>query len=36
MPNGHLVILPMRLKEGLLAGQIRDSGMSLEEFIEHL
>jgi len=36
MPNGHLVILPVRLKVGLLSGQIRDSGLSLEEFIEHL
>ena len=36
MPNGHLVILPVRLKEGLLSGQIRDSGLTLEEFIEYL
>ena len=36
MPNGHLAILPMKLKVGLLAAQIRDSGMSVEEFVELL
>ena len=36
MANGHPVILPVRLKVGLLSGQIRDAGLSLEEFIQHL
>jgi hypothetical protein len=36
MPNGHLVVLPMRIKVGLLASQIRDSGMTVEEFIDKL
>lgn len=36
MPNGNLVILPMRIKVGLVASQIRDSGMTVEEFINNL
>jgi hypothetical protein len=36
MPNGHLAILPIKLKVGLLAAQIRDSGMTVEEFLDFL
>jgi hypothetical protein len=36
MPNGHLVILPATLKVGLLATQIKEAGMTLEEFIDLL
>jgi predicted RNA binding protein YcfA (HicA-like mRNA interferase family) len=36
MPNGHLVILPMRIKVGLLASQIRDSAITVEEFVDNL
>jgi hypothetical protein len=36
MPNGHLVILPMTLKVGLLSAQIKEADMTIEEFIESL
>ena len=36
MPNAHLVILPMTLKVGLLAAQIKDADLTLEQFIENL
>jgi hypothetical protein len=36
MPNGHLVILPMTLKVGLLSSQIKDAELTIEEFIENL
>jgi hypothetical protein len=34
MPNGHLVILPMKLKVGLLSGQIKDAHLTVEQFID--
>ena len=34
MPNGHLVVLPRTLKVGLLSGQIKDSDLTVEEFID--
>jgi hypothetical protein len=36
MPNGHLVVLPMYVKVGLLERQIKDSDLTVEEFIEYL
>ena len=36
MPNGALLILPVRLKVGLLAHQIKRAGMTVEEFLERL
>jgi hypothetical protein len=36
MPNGHLAILPFRLKVGLLADQIKESGLTVEDFIDNL
>lgn len=36
MPNGHLVVLPMRLKVGLLAEQIKESSFSINEFVDML
>ena len=36
MPNGHMVILPMRLKVGLLGEQIKESGLSIDEFVDVL
>ena len=36
MPNGHLIILPMTLKVGLLSSQIKEADMTIEQFIEKL
>ncbi len=36
MPNGHLAVLPRTIKVGLLASQLRESGMSIQEFIDKL
>ena len=36
MPNGHLVVLPMTLKVGLLSSQIKEADMTVEQFIENL
>ena len=36
MPNGHLVVLPMTLKVGLLATQIKAAELTAEEFIDLL
>jgi predicted RNA binding protein YcfA (HicA-like mRNA interferase family) len=36
MPNGALIVLPMHIKTGLLAAQVRRAGLTVEEFIEKL
>ena len=36
MPNGHLTILPQTLKVGLLASQIKEAGMTIEQFVDLL
>ena len=35
MPNGEKINLPHLIKPGLLADMIKQSGLTLEEFLEH-
>ena len=36
MPNSHRVVLPVRLKPGLLQDMIKQAGLSVEEFLDRL
>jgi predicted RNA binding protein YcfA (HicA-like mRNA interferase family) len=36
MPNGQRVVLPVRLKSGLLRDMIKQAGLTVEEFLDLL
>jgi hypothetical protein len=36
MPNGQSLILPVKLKPGLLAAMVKKADMTVEQFIELL